>query len=137
MFSISSREYLLCTTAQFTFVPFISTENRLIPSRPRASVTSSFSKGLPVCSSYAVRSAASITPPLAPNMSPAPEQMPIGESKSISAKSAQLRIPFCLQKSPNSLVVRTASTVGTFSFNHICLRSISSFLAVQGIRDTR
>ena len=115
----------------------MSTEKRFVPSRPRASFTTRFSSGLPVWISYAVRSAASITPPDTPKMSAAPEDAPMGESNFISAMLSQLVMPSCLQKSPSSLVVSTASTVGIFSFSHICLRSISSFLAVQGISDTK
>ena len=114
----------------------MSTEKRFVPSSPRASSTTIFSSGLPVCSWYAVRSAASITPPDTPKMSPAPEEVPSGVSKGISAMLSQLVMPSCLQKSPSSFVVSTASTKGVFSSSHMFLRSISSFLAVQGISDT-
>jgi hypothetical protein len=68
-------------------LPAISSEASLIPSTPLTWVKSKESGSLPVSFSYAVRSAASMTPPVAPKMSAAPELSPRGESNSPSGSA--------------------------------------------------
>ena len=94
-----------CTTAIFNVAPFnqfqsgirclirsgttptsfIGSSAYLIPSNPLTGVMSAFAKTdsirWPVTNSTTVLRAASITPPVAPNINPAPEASPKGSSK--------------------------------------------------------
>ena len=83
----------------------------------------------------AVRSAASITPPVAPNITPAPVCMPNGESKG-SSGSAAGSIWSARSKRTNSRVVSTKSTSKPCAV-FIVGNSLSAFLATQGITDTQ
>ena len=75
--------------------------------------------------------AASVTPPLAPNILPAPDVFPNNESYSLSWSFARF-MPFDLKSFAYSLTVRTASTSRPPSV-YISGLSASCFLAVQGI----
>ena len=59
------------------------------PLTPRTSSKTSGPSSLPVSFTAAVRSAASMTPPVAPKMSAAPELIPSGRSKSPSGRAAK------------------------------------------------
>ena len=74
-----------------------------MPWVPRTSSKSTFVSGAPPIHSAAVRSAASMTPPVAPKMAPAPVDSPIGSSKSSSGSRAKLM--------PARWIIRAASRV--------------------------
>ena len=61
------------------------TEASLVPSSPLTDAHSTRSMRSPVATSYTVRSAASITPPVVPNRAAAPEPTPRNSSNSSSA----------------------------------------------------
>ena len=70
-----SASFKVDTTRTLTFVPFISTSaslERWFLSTPRNGLKSIFSSVSCVTNSYAVRTAASATPPDAPNIVAAP-----------------------------------------------------------------
>ena len=100
---------------------------------PRTSWYSIFSKGAPKIVSAAVLRAASITPPVAPKIAPAPVLTPIAGSNSSSGKFAKSML-HCFNKRPISRVVNTISTSWIPSpAASWSSRSISNFFAVQGI----
>nr|WP_211338713.1 hypothetical protein [Georgenia muralis] len=108
------------------------------PSNPRTGRTSAWVKyssaGRPVTSSITVRRAASMTPPVAPKMTPEPVAVPKGLSKSEPASAGRSmprwRIIFAASR-----VVRAMSTSGRPS-RESSGRAASNFLAVQGMRET-
>ena len=103
---------------------------------PLTTSKSTFSNGLFVSVSTAVLKAASITPPVAPNITPAPEDSPKGLSKSSSGNKLKL-IPALLIILASSLVVSDISTSGIpFPAADWSSLPTSNFLAVQGIMDT-
>ena len=77
----------------------------LMPSMPRTSVKSRFFNSSPVRVSTAVRSAASITPPVAPKMTAAPVPRPSGASYSSSGSVLNFRPTLRIMRA-SSLVVR-------------------------------
>ena len=87
-----------------------------------------------VIHSYAVRRAASKTPPVVPNISAAPVDSPRGISKGSSSKLAK-SMPASLIILANSLVVIDISTSGILSWPNSFLEH-SYFLATQGITET-
>ncbi len=95
--------------AALTVISPRSTSSSLIPSSPLASFISIFSNVVPVTTSYTVLRAASITPPVAPNMTAAPVESPNMGSKASSSKSTKSTLA-CFIILANSLVVKTAST---------------------------
>ena len=74
---------------------------------------------------------ASVTPPVTPKISPAPEMVPKGISMASGSRSEK-RIPDSLIIRISSWVVITASTFGSPSSRNSS-RVASNFLAVQGI----
>ena len=106
------------------------------PSSPAMGATCRFSNGngLPVTISYAVRSAASITPPVTAKMSAAPVDKPSGRSILSSGRAAKL-MPACLIMRASSRVVSTMSTSWN-PLSAISGRAHSNFFAVQGMTET-
>ncbi len=98
---------------------------------PLTSVKSTVSNSSPVKVSTAVLRAASITPPVAPNITAAPVEIPRGESNSSSGRDLK-SIPTLSIILPNSRTVRDTSTSGTPAALWSG-RPISNFLAVHGI----
>ena len=138
-FLISSNnglaKVILWATATFTIRSPIFMQASLTPSSPRTAWYSIVDKSSLVKTSATVRNAASITPPLAPKITPAPVYSPnISWSKSSSFKSRKL-IPNILINLPNSLVVNTASTSFKPSVR-FSSRSFSPFLATHGMIET-
>ena len=133
-------------TATFTVTPFkcsyagsvssIVMEAVFTCSSPTIGATCSLSKGIsfPVTTSYTVRRAASITPPVTPNISAAPVPSPRGASNSPSGRFTK-SMPAVFIIRASSLVVSTAST-SRLPSTSISGRCISYFLAVQGMTDT-
>ena len=78
----------------------------LIPWYPLTSFSSTFSGFFPVRRYVAVLRAASMTPPVFPKITPAPEASPRGESKGISDKEMK-STPSSFAQSASSLVVIT------------------------------
>ena len=93
-------------TATRTVRPAMSRLASRMPSMPRTAVNSMRSSGLPVAFSTTVRSAASMTPPVAPKMAPAPVASPSGLSNGLSGRSRKVR-PTYLMSLMSSRVVRT------------------------------
>ena len=138
-----------CATATFISLPLSFIVATFMPSSVSSSSHSSFCNVLPVINSYAVLRAASITPPVLPNMAAAPVYFPSNVSGP-SSGSLVMSIPAILSSFANSLVVITMSTSGNFgvssgmcpfSFNHsqalhISSLALSNFLAVHGIIET-
>ena len=89
----------------------------------------------------AVLRAASMTPPVFPNMTPAPEASPKGESKGISGRALK-SIPSSFAQRASSLVVMTLSMSRISGFPRylpaafISLLLISIFFAVHGVKAT-
>ncbi len=90
--------------------------------------------GVSVTISYAVRRAASMTPPVLAKMSAAPVVMPSGASI-FSSGRLRKSMPACLIIAPSSRVVSTMSTSRT-PLSVISGRAASNFLAVQGMTET-
>ena len=84
--------------------------------------------------STAVLSAASITPPVAPNITAAPVDAPSGRSNSPSGRLTKL-MPARLTMRENSRVVSATSTSG-YPEAFWSSRFVSNFLAVHGMIDT-
>ena len=100
------------------------------PSKPLSSSKSTLPRLSPVTFSYAVRTAASITPPVVPKITAAPVDSPNGLSNSASSKLSK-SILACLISAASSLVESVIST----SFSNSGL-SASYFLARHGIIET-
>ena len=92
--------------AYFIFLSLIIIMPSLIPFPLLKFLNSTFLSFFFVEVSYAVLSAASITPPAVPKISPAPEANPRTGSNSSSFKFTK-SIFFCFINLPSSLVVRT------------------------------
>jgi len=107
-------------------------------SKPRTGVMSAWSKMFstcwPVTSSSTVRSAASMTPPVAPKMMPEPDAVPNGSSKSLGGMSGRYS-PNCRVMTASSRAVSTWSTSANPE-SVISGRPASNFFAVQGMRAT-
>lgn len=148
-----------CTTASFSVAPRSQSQFGTFPassggtgpswsgsvistyrvsSKPRTGVMSARSKRSStrrgVTSSMTVRSAASITPPVAPKMTPEPDAVPNGSSKSRSGRSGRW-MPYSRIIRPSSRVVSEMST-SRWPESAISGRVVSNFLAVHGIRET-
>ena len=106
LFKKFSRVFERMRNRYLDLVPSRSTSASLIPSMPRAGIKFISGSGLPVTTSYAVRNAASITPPVAPKITAAPVDSPSGLSNS-SDGSAANRTPDSLNIRASSRVVRT------------------------------
>ena len=76
-----------------------------------------------------------MTPPLAPKITAAPVLLPRGESKGVSSSSWGTRQSLRKRRSI-SRVVRTTSTSGSPQASFISGRSLSAFLAEQGMIET-
>ena len=105
-----------------------------IPSSPLTSSKFIFSNSCPVRISATLLNAASITPPVTPNIAAAPVASPIGLSNSSSSSSTN-SIFACFIILASSLVVITQSTsyIPLFCNSVLCL---SNFFAIHGITDT-
>ena len=79
--------------------------------------------------------AASITPPDAPKMAPAPLYSLISGSSNADGSSAARSTPSRRSRRANSRMVSTTSTSGT-PLRPSCGRAASCFFAVQGMTDT-
>ena len=119
------------TTATFTVRPLTLTLACLTPSSPRTASTVKVPSSRPETSQWAVRIAASITPPVAPNNLPAVVRSPNGVSAP-SAGSSDKSSPCMCSSWISSRVVSTASMSAT-PLRAISGRAASNFLAVQGM----
>lgn len=93
-----------------------------------------FRKRFFVCISYAVRTAASITPPVVPKMTPAPVDSPSGRSKSLSSSSSKFMLAKRIMWASSRVVIEMF-TSGSPSLPNSG-RAASDFFATQGMTDT-
>ena len=84
--------------------------------------------------SYAVRTAASITPPVVPKMTPAPVDSPSGRSKSLSSSSSKFMLAKRIMWASSRVVIEMF-TSGSPSLPNSG-RAASDFFATQGMTDT-
>ena len=125
----------LTTATRTSPAPGILNVASFQPSMPRTAVKASGSGFLPVMKKCAERSAASITPPVAPKTTAAPVDEPRGLSNSSSGRYFG-SMWFARSMMFSSRVVMLTSTSGSPSASFIVGSSHSLFLATHGMMET-